>query len=255
MSDYLNNIVARSIGVADVVQPRLPQLFEHSGHYEAVSPDASLETYTEHYTAPVSNQPMEALPGPAGTPITVPNFEPPVSPSATVSAPVDKSEGPVAFTVRRVEAGPEVSPSFAAEDPVVTPHAAPQTEVVSVPSPVHAHAQILPPEFSDRSSLPPSPKTVSVSQVKQPASRPSAPFQPASRPSAPFQPALPTAALPSPTSKEDLEQPPTAIKITIGRVDVRAMLPPAAPSRPAPARPKPALSLESYLKEREQGKR
>jgi len=46
-----------------------------------------------------------------------------------------------------------------------------------------------------------------------------------------------------------------AIKISIGRVDVRAIMP-AGPAKAAVStRPKPALSLESYLKQREEGKR
>jgi hypothetical protein len=48
------------------------------------------------------------------------------------------------------------------------------------------------------------------------------------------------------------EAPP--IRVTIGRVEVRAiMAPPASPR--AVRRPRPALSLEDYLKQREGGKR
>jgi hypothetical protein len=45
------------------------------------------------------------------------------------------------------------------------------------------------------------------------------------------------------------------IRISIGRVDVRAIMP-ASPAKAAVStRSKPALSLESYLKQREEGKR
>jgi hypothetical protein len=43
------------------------------------------------------------------------------------------------------------------------------------------------------------------------------------------------------------------IKITIGRVDVRAVMPAAATPHPAPAQRRPALSLDDYLKRREGG--
>jgi hypothetical protein len=46
------------------------------------------------------------------------------------------------------------------------------------------------------------------------------------------------------------------IRVTIGRIDVRAVFPPAA-AAPAPARKTPAgaLSLDDYLKQRSEGKR
>lgn len=49
-------------------------------------------------------------------------------------------------------------------------------------------------------------------------------------------------------------EPAPTIKITIGRVDVRAMMPAAPAPRPAPARPSPALSLDDYLKQRGGGR-
>ena len=52
-----------------------------------------------------------------------------------------------------------------------------------------------------------------------------------------------------------MPEPAPTIKITIGRVDVRAIMPAAPAPRPAPARPSPALSLEDYLKQREGGRR
>jgi hypothetical protein len=45
------------------------------------------------------------------------------------------------------------------------------------------------------------------------------------------------------------------VKVMIGRVDVRAIMPQAMPTRAAPPKPKPGLSLEDYLKQREEGKR
>ena len=48
------------------------------------------------------------------------------------------------------------------------------------------------------------------------------------------------------------DQGPT-IRVTIGRVEVRAALPPATPQR-APVRRRPALPLEQYLKRRSEGK-
>ena len=46
------------------------------------------------------------------------------------------------------------------------------------------------------------------------------------------------------------------IRVNIGRIEVRAITPPPPPvRRPAPARPGPALSLDAYLKQRDEGQR
>jgi hypothetical protein len=55
------------------------------------------------------------------------------------------------------------------------------------------------------------------------------------------------------TPNESSEQPPS-VRITIGRIDVRAT-PPAAPSRKSLARSEPKLTLDAYLKSRREGER
>ncbi len=68
----------------------------------------------------------------------------------------------------------------------------------------------------------------------------------------PFAPALPSAKAPagdrSPAGSE-----PDTIHVTIGRVEVKAVFPPAPPRTAPPARPE--LSLEDYLKQRKAGRR
>jgi hypothetical protein len=55
------------------------------------------------------------------------------------------------------------------------------------------------------------------------------------------------------TPNESAEQPPI-VRITIGRIDVRAT-PPAALSRKSPAHSEPKLTLDAYLKSRREGTR
>ena len=55
------------------------------------------------------------------------------------------------------------------------------------------------------------------------------------------------------TPNESREQPPI-VRVTIGRIDVRAT-PPAAPSRKSSARSEPKLTLDAYLKSRREGAR
>ena len=45
-----------------------------------------------------------------------------------------------------------------------------------------------------------------------------------------------------------------SIRVSIGRVEVRAVFPTAPPRRAQPARPKPSLSLDDYLKQRNRGR-
>jgi hypothetical protein len=45
-----------------------------------------------------------------------------------------------------------------------------------------------------------------------------------------------------------------AIRVSIGRVEVRAVFPPPPPRRTQTARPKPSLSLDEYLKQRNRGR-
>jgi hypothetical protein len=52
------------------------------------------------------------------------------------------------------------------------------------------------------------------------------------------------------------ESGPPVIRVTIGRIEVRAILPPtSAAERPAPARAGPPVSLDEYLKQRNEGQR
>jgi hypothetical protein len=82
------------------------------------------------------------------------------------------------------------------------------------------------------------------------------------RPSTPAMPVVqphvtlyrePLVSIPSEVTAMPVPAP--TIRITIGRVDVRAVVPATPAARPAPARPSPALSLEDYLKQREGGRR
>jgi hypothetical protein len=59
--------------------------------------------------------------------------------------------------------------------------------------------------------------------------------------------------LPAPVSEAASSTP--TIRVTIGRIDVRAVTPPAPPPRPKQARPGPTLSLDDYARQRKGGER
>jgi hypothetical protein len=70
----------------------------------------------------------------------------------------------------------------------------------------------------------------------------------------------PASSAPAPVDRHEEPQTPTPdapiIRVTIGRIEVRAIMPPApAPPRQPPSRPAPRLSLEEYLHQRREGRR
>lgn len=56
-------------------------------------------------------------------------------------------------------------------------------------------------------------------------------------------------------SKENQTAKTPTIRVTIGRIDVRAVTPPQPASHPAPKQSAPSLSLNDYLKQRNEGRR
>ena len=135
-----------------------------------------------------------------------------------------------------------------------------------------------PVEEDDGPSLPPEPSPETSKEVSesQRASRPSRPERrqvPEAPPSttSPQRPLVPRVlrpniaarrepARPMPEEQEgalpELPSSPPTVRVTIGRVEVRAILPPTSPPpRIPPARRGPALSLDDYLKQRNEGQR
>ena len=248
MSDYLNNIVARSLNLADVVQPRVPQLFEQS-FASTPEPDSPLQTEISERPAIFSE--ASETPGTrtdqAESEIRPPDLEPRKSSPASIEThikkvspaavqPIGPSEGVrKGLTPIAVNQAAGAADSRSVRDSVATPSATsnqnsqPQSErELPVPSTVG-------PLWKEATN------TVSKPSLRSSAAR--------------LQQPPPNGTLSSLPQNNRSEPQSPEIRITIGRVDVRAIMPPSRPPNPAPVRPKPALSLESYLKQREEGKR
>jgi hypothetical protein len=73
------------------------------------------------------------------------------------------------------------------------------------------------------------------------------------------QPRVTPVVRPADRGAAESQTPPDArpvIRVTIGRIDVRAVMPPAPPApTPGGAPPRPALTLEAYLSQRNEGRR
>jgi hypothetical protein len=238
MSDYLDNLVAKSLNRAEVVQPRPASLFEPSspaGRLMADRSAADLETAQDERFSPETE---------SEDPLTTPT---PIKSSADTRLPriglgqstgaVPPSPGGIAdqdthqhslpfagsqsiapvlvpVTVRKASAATLLGSSGGA---VLHSRHAERTESVFTPGTEHLKPSTLIPQERASSIIGPA--------AQSPFGSPSA------------QETAPT------------------IKITIGRVDVRAVMPTPPAPRPASARRGPSLSLEDYLKQRDGGKR
>ena len=215
MSDFLASLLARGVGAAPAIRPRLPSLFESpAGRAPMVEANEVAETVvlrpapptaTSRDTVMVGEAQVHLAPPPAASPgraLTPPQSTQPEPGRATPTAPV-------------AVAAPVVPSPAPAQAPAVEADATPR------PEPATGIAPSIP-----RMPAPPLPAAVI------PLSRPVAVrvAEPQRRPE------------------------PPAVRITIGRVEVRAV-----PANPPAARPgrraSPKLSLEDYLRPRAGGAR
>jgi hypothetical protein len=242
MSDYLTRLVERSLGVAPQIEPLIAPLHAPAGQ------SLSMETEPAARIAPVAEAKIEVADG---------DIAPADAPNATTSTPAAipsletqtprrerrSSELPARSDSERHGKSGESNPSAREpSQPVsrslplsnVSPENRTTTDpqpVIAVPAGAGVTASNSPEPARKAAKALPGPQRVVVQpQVTAPRRSP---------------PAFP------PLSRQQGRNEPPAIHVTIGRVEVRAVMPPPTPPRPAappPAAPK--LSLEEYLKQR-----
>lgn len=260
MNDPLANLLARSFGseLTDSVQPRLPSRFEvpvapdHA--YEAVLPDQ------------LPGMPDSALPP---MPLVVPAIPPPITssaPGATTPAtsPVHRDE--TLLPPQHLLALPTIDgvPAAWGQSPTgVTPQK-------NVPSQGQTESVLrADPTITDNHPLHPAQAAWLLADVAGESVHHVVPGEPASAVGRsatlppqgearserlePVMPCIPAASAetgPLPTPR------PPCISITIGRIEVRAVPPVTIPSaQPRSRLPRPALTLDEYLRRRDGGKR
>jgi hypothetical protein len=241
MSDFFRQLVARHQGHVALVQPLLPNRFGEWGNEPAAEPllgEGAAETAAVPRT--VTRGPnlssVEAV-APSVSPIVSPN--PDIGPARLPVTPPSRLET-VTQWIHQVE---RVSTVTAASDLKATqPPDTPQKPPAQISPPVMPPA--LQPQAIASSFLP-----VPNSAVEPPA-RSTAPAILPSPPSLSVIPIAPAPSTPPPTL------PPTplpSIRVTIGRVEIRAnpatTVTPPAPRRISPSQ-RPALSLDAYLHQR-----
>ena len=219
MSDYLGNIAARALGLSVVARPR-PSLFE-----------------------PRRASPETLAVGPTAVP-------PPQEGGA--------KEAPRAVTVRarprrpsEIEPRPRKTPSVEPESeapPVPAWPAEPpsgRTPVRASPPPVDGHAAA--PAVAET----PGPRAAPPREpAAPPADQPIETARPTPRTRAAPEPSLAvTPSFPTPTRRA----PAPTVRVTIGRIDVRAVQTEQPPEPRKKARPGPRMSLDEYLGKTREG--
>lgn len=228
MSDFLGRLAGRAMAAVPVAQPLLPSAFA-----AASAPSTFTETAIEH------------------------EAEPPPVRKTPAGAPTDASEVPEAHTqpaesnVIEPRTAPAIAPRDKAQQQPVQQHGAP----VRVAAATAVQAEAVP--ISVAAPVQPSRVELDQSIPRQAAPDLEAPLSPR-RPAPPAgkrQAERPIQTVVHQMAAAEPELPRQSVRVTIGRVDVRAEFP--TPAAPAPARRNESrtLSLDQYLEQRLGGKR
>jgi hypothetical protein len=235
MTDYLEHLAARALGLADVVRPRLIGLFEPLDPSDTV---VAAEPFEVQEIERPSGRAMPPDPRSERQPSEPERAAPP----AETAAPPRESDSP-AVTAADVETPPARQ---AAAVPAPSPASSTPGRPPSWPGP-------RPPAISQ------DPPTVAASPRRTaggpPRSAPQSRLELPSPPRPPSALAPPNGPEPRRGERDASSPAPTAptIRVTIGRVDVRALAQPAP--RPAAPRRASAIALNEYLKQRRERRR
>ncbi len=258
MTDYLSNLAARSLDLTEVIQPRLASPFEPP---HVVGTEMPVNSFSQ--TAVDGEVPIKA------TAFDVPSKSQPQLRPAGESQPsgadLHLSPGPLQQNVSDLQATHQ-SLSVVSEPPATQPSARRTAESPSPEKPPQNpavltnatvplwHPTVVNPRLKPvlKAASPPS----ETAHSQHPSASKTVAITPAATshvmPAAHVRPEILKPALPSETKRKST----STIQVTIGRIEVRAIMPPAPPApRTKPARTGPTLSLEDYLKQRNQGRR
>jgi hypothetical protein len=260
MSDYLQNLLARSLNPSGGVQPRLASLYEPRAAAFAPALPESLDVADEEtdQRPPDANEATRPERRPADPSTTLARAERREAATAPQPSPFDAS--------RHSDPARPAEPRAERRTNDDAPHVSRRSSEESAPpSPApsgvdvrnHAsHVEQSGRAFETARDVPA--PSASEREPRTKAAEPRVQPAPASRVVEPrVQPAPPPApARPPQLSEESAhgEAAPT-IRVTIGRVDVRAVAGVPQEKRRAPEQPRPALTLEEYLRRRGGGRR
>ena len=282
MSDYLSRLVERNLNRTEVIKPRLASFFEPSVQSEPVfgsesrsermnasyTPDET--RYDDLQSAWLSDQTPQLKPA-ALQPAGPGSQQTSVQPRSGMTRQAPPPPVPIEVTAQSLEKTPQQKssqdlPALSGGDEtyVVSPGAAAERSRSSAHEPAIESSPPTSPEVTAQQSAvrmvqqgsdhemltPPSPgdsETYQPPRVTAERNREST-HEPAIQPITIEQIILPTKT--QPRASEPAE--PAIIRVTIGRIEVRATKPPL-PAAPRTRPPGPALTLDDYLKQRNGG--
>jgi len=237
MSDFLGRLAARQVGAISGVAPRLQSRFEPATIEDGLAvPEPSARPEHEEKHGPTSNRPAAA---PARQ--QAPALRPPVpvrtsapEPAATRAGDDRRPREPSKSTRGRSSR----TPGKPAEPPRLDRSPAPDGQ--------RGASRRAEPARPD----PGTPSAIQVARLEEVEQRPPPPSHVPQR-AEPLVPVPEPRPLPVPLASREPRrraEEPAIVKVTIGRVEVRAVTPPVAPPRRAAVRTAP--SLEEYLERR-----
>jgi hypothetical protein len=252
MSDYLRNLVTRSLNMSNVIQPRLASLFEPPGRdNEPILPTLPFETEVQT-GYPMVSPGRDRFPEPTQTPahsqaVPLAEMSPPITDQMN-HVPVPRSPGYVEIAAPDFSREPRPGEPLAVITAVTTPR--PKEAWLAQPATAVRETTAHPPTDTIGRHQPTGIE-VSVQQGTQatiqaihPSTKGPSPTQPRVIPD--LRPAAPPAPMVPARVSIPERQPAPTIQVTIGRIEVRAT--PSSASPPQPRRSIPPMSLEEYLR-------
>ncbi|MFN7949727.1 MAG: hypothetical protein U0Z53_30520 [Blastocatellia bacterium] len=228
MNDYLHNLAAKTVRAVPLIEPRLASVFEPSSQFDlTIAADETTASATAQVEAEAVNDTTAANQGRAE------KFESEIK-AQLLPREADQFSQRTVLPLRANDKALQVADS--------------------APQPARAESQLPEPSlFRSAEELTADPESVE-SSANENAQAAAIQIRPSVAPLVAGRQADEVMKAGTATSQTEQESAPV-IRISIGRVEVRAVMPTAPAPRTAPARPRPGLSLDDYLREREGGKR
>ena len=245
MSDYLKNLVERTLDPSRVVQPRLASRFEPQAGTHGTFAAFDVETDDEASPAAPS---VEARTETRRTHVTTQADGAPRAQSEHLPAPVDERRPDFSPRAPRPAPMSERAPGPPLTSQTFVNKETPGPAGVTVEAGKGAAREETSRQVSDAAREPRPPAESVMTQTPRVAPRVVEPR---------LSPVLRVSEVQPPIAPDDarLDEEAPTIRVTIGRVDVRAVAAPAKEARRAPEPPRPALTLEDYLRRRGGGSR
>jgi len=278
MSSFLTNLAARSMNASPAIEPRLGSVFEPGANLSSAPGEPLGEAEATVPSPLLVKSPAQSHPV-ATTPHQKTDRSPITTEAVQITKPKDAIETPppdtrqdksnrespkptiIPRTDKQIDHAPDINRWRTLEQQSNTPIPSPNpTERVSSSREQSGPADLWPDVETrvkrllseQQQPAQATPRVETDGESKHPAIQPRVT---SAEPRAQFETRPVTPALLVPRTPEPLATPPRTIRVTIGRVDVKAVMQAPRASHPKPQPAKAALSLGDYLRRRSEERR